>query len=207
MDLWPATIAARRALLTTFEQLGDDQWGVQSLSRGWTVREVLAHLTLAARPPAWRYVVALVGTWGSFDKANHALAVAEAQRPVDELLSGYRAVVDHRFSPPGWPDAAPLSDVLLHGLDARIPLGLPTDQPATDYEPVMGLLLSRTGRSFTSKGRPRIRWVATDHDWSQGEGEEARGALADLALTAAGRAARLERLEGEGVPSIRAWLG
>jgi uncharacterized protein (TIGR03083 family) len=207
MDLWPTTTAARRALLATFEQLGDDQWGIQSLSKGWTVREVLAHLTLAAHPPAWRYGVAVVGAWGSFDKANHALAVADAQRPVDELLSGYRAVADRRFSPPGWPDAAPLSDVLLHGLDVQIPLGLPTDQPATDYEPVMGLLLSRTGRSFTSRGRPRIRWVATDHDWSQGEGGEVRGALADLALTAAGRSARLERLEGEGVPSIRAWLG
>ncbi len=207
MDLWPTTIAARRSLLATFEQLGDDQWDVQSLSEGWTVREVLAHLTLAARPPARRYMVALVGARGSFDKANHALAVADATRPVDELLSGYSAVADHRFSPPGWPSAAPLRDVLLHGLDVRVPLGLSTDQPAADYVPVMGLLSSRAGRSFARKGRPQVRWVATDHDWSHGEGGNVRGALADLALTAGGRSARLERLEGEGVPSIRAWLG
>jgi uncharacterized protein (TIGR03083 family) len=206
VDLWATTIGARRSLLETFEQSGEDHWSVQSLSVGWTVREVLAHLTLAARPPARRYTVAVIRARGSFDKANHALAVADARRPVHELLSDYRDVLEHRFSPPGWPAAAPLSDVLLHSLDVRVPLGLPTDQAATDYVPVMDLLFSRVGRSFTRRDRPSVRWVATDDDWSHGDGDEVRGALADLALTAAGRSARVERLLGDGVPAIHAWL-
>lgn len=207
MDIWTRTIGARRSLLETFEQLDDDQWRVQSLSEGWTVREVLAHLILAARPPARRYTVAVIRARGSFDNANHALAVVDARRPVRDLLSRYQAVLEHRFSPPGWPAAAPLSDVLLHSLDVRVPLGLPTDQPATDYVPVMDLLFSRAGRSFTRGGRPSLRWVATDDDWSQGDGREVRGTLADLALTAAGRRARIDRLEGDGLPAIRTWLG
>jgi uncharacterized protein (TIGR03083 family) len=206
VDPWATTIEARRSLLETFEQLGDDHWGVQSLCEGWTVREVLAHLILAARPPARRYTVAVVRAGGSFDKANHTLAVADARRPVHDLLSEYRAVLEHRFSPPGWPAAAPLSDVLLHSLDVRVPLGLPTDQPASDYVAVMDLLFGRVRRAFTRSDRPSLRWVATDDEWSHGDGDEVRGALADLALTAAGRRARIERLAGDGVPAIRTWL-
>jgi uncharacterized protein (TIGR03083 family) len=206
VDLWVATIGARRSLLETFEQLDDDQWRVQSLSEGWAVREVLAHLILAARPPARRYTSAVIRARGSFDKANHALAVADARRPVHELLSDYRGVLEHRFSPPGWPPAAPLSDVLLHSLDVRVPLGLPTDQAASDYVSVMDLLFSRVGRSFTRRDRPSLHWVATDDDWSHGDGHEVRGALADLALTAAGRSARIECLSGNGVQAIRNWL-
>ena len=206
MDLWPMTLQARHSLLATFEDLEDDQWEVRSLCDAWTIRQVLAHLTLAARPPARRYIAAVVRARGNFDKANHSLAVVDANRPASELLSDYRGVIGHRFSPPGWPDAAPLSDIVLHSLDVRIPLGLETDQPADRYAPVLELLFSRVGRSFTSEGRPTVRWAATDYAWSYGNGPEVRGTMADLALTAAGRAARVDQLEGDGAATIGAWL-
>lgn len=206
MDVWAVTIDARRSLLAVFEGLDDPQWDVPSLCGEWTVRQVLAHLVLAARPPAGRYAVAVAKAGGSFDKANHALAVADAGQSVADLLANYRAVLDHRFAPPGWPAAAPLSDILLHALDVRIPLGLPSDQAAADYEPVMGLLFRRFARSFTVDGRPTVRWVATDHPWSHGDGPEARGTMADLALTAAGRSAHVGRLEGDGAALLAAWL-
>lgn len=206
MDLWAVTVEARRSLLTTFEQLEDAQWGVPSLCGEWTIRQVLAHLVLAARPPGRRYAVAVAKAGGSFDKANHLLAVADAEQPVADLLANYRKVVGHRFAPPGWPAAAPYSDILLHSLDVRIPLDLPDDQPAAHYEPVLGLLFRRFARSFTVDGRPSVRWVATDHPWSHGDGPEVRGTMADLAVTVAGRAARIDRLEGDGVPVVRNWL-
>ena len=206
MDQWSIIIAARRSLLETFEELDDDEWRIRSLSEGWTIRQLLAHLILAARPPARRYVAAIARARGNFDRANHALAVADAQQPLDELLSGYRAVVEHRFSPPGWPSAAPLSDILIHSLDVRIPLGLGASQPSEAYESVIEFLISRAGRVFSPKSRPDVRWVATDVDWSAGEGPDVYGAIADLALTAAGRAARIGRLTGDGVPQLQGWL-
>ena len=205
-DLWPITIGARRALLATFEDLDEGQWEVRSLCEGWTTREVLAHLVLAARPPMRRYARAVVRAKGDFDAANRALAASDAQRPIDDLLAGYREVVDHRFAPPGWPDAAPLSDILLHSLDVCIPLGREIDRPAEHFEPVLDLLFRRLGRSFTRDDRPDVRWVATDHEWSHGTGAEVRGTMSDLALTAAGRPARLDRLEGDGVAPLRSWL-
>lgn len=207
MDLWAVTVEARRSILSTFEQLDDEQLNVPSLSEGWTVKEVLAHLVLAARPPARRYVAAVARARGNFDQANHALAVADADQSVSTLIADYSAVLDSRFAPPGWPVAAPLSDIVLHSLDVRVPLGLSTDRPAEHYEPVMGLLFSRIGRSFTHKGRPSVSWVADDHDWISGTGAEVRGAMADLALAAAGRSARIDRLHGDGLPAIRSWLG
>lgn len=206
MDLWPWTVDARQSLLATFEELDDQQWEVESRCEGWSVREVLAHLILAARPPARRYVAAVARARGDFDKANHALAVADGRKPPGELIAEYRNVVDHRFSPPGWPQAAPLSDILLHGLDVRLALGLPGDQQPERYEPVMGLLFSRAARSFTRAKRPSVTWVATDHSWTRGEGPAVEGAIADLAFTAAGRDARIGQLTGEGVQALRLWL-
>lgn len=134
------------------------------------------------------------------------LAVESARQPPEDLLVQYRGVATHKFSPPGWPPAAPLSDILLHSLDVRVPLGLQTDEPPAHYEPVLDLLFSRIGRSFTSRGRPEVRWVATDHEWTHGTGPEIRGSMEDLALCAAGRGARIDDLRGEGVAAIRAWL-
>ena len=206
MDMWEWTLDARRSLIATFDGIEGDQWEVESLCDGWRVRHVLAHLILAARPPARRYVPAVLKARGSFDKANHRLAVDEGGRPTAELLSQYRKVADHRFALPGWPEAAPLSDVLLHSLDVRIPLDVKASVPPDRYEPVLRLLFRRVGRSFTSPSRPEIRWVATDHSWSHGdEGPEVRGSMEDLALTAAGRRARIADLEGDGVVALEAW--
>lgn len=204
--MWPITVAARRSLLETFENLDGPQWETPSLCGSWTVREVLAHLILAAKPPARRYAAALVRARGSFDRANRDLAVADARRSVDDLLDAYRAVITHRFAPPGWPPAAPLGDILIHTLDVRVPLGIATDEPPEHFEPVMALLFSRMGTSFTSKGRPAVRWVATDRDWLHGAGPEVSGAMSDLALTAAGRSALVDRLAGAGVTELKAWL-
>lgn len=208
MDVWVETVAARRSLLATFASLSSEQWDVPSLCEGWTVRDVLAHLVLAAKPPRRRYATAVLRT-RSFDAANRDLAIADAKAPVDQLLASYDDVIESRFAPPGWPKAAPLTDVVLHGFDVRIPLGLEVDGPAAEvYEPVMGLLLGRQGGTFVRSGRPTVRWVATDLDWSSGSdgsGEEVRGAISDLALAATGRAVRLDRLTGPGVDRLRAW--
>lgn len=203
--MWPSTLEARRSLISTFENLEGDQWEVESLCDGWTVREVLAHLVLAARPPGRRYVSAVLKARGNFDAANHRLAIEDGRRPPAELLSQYRQVADHRFAPPGWPAAAPLSDIVLHSLDVRIPLEVEQQVPPNHYEPVLGLLFRRVGRSFTSPGRPQVRWVADDHGWSHGDGPEVRGTMENLALTAAGRSARVGQLEGDGVEALEAW--
>ena len=83
MDVWVETVGARRSLLATFESLSSDQWDVPSLCEGWTVRDVLAHLVLAAKPPRRRFATAVLRT-RSFDAANRDLAIADA--PSEQFL-------------------------------------------------------------------------------------------------------------------------
>jgi uncharacterized protein (TIGR03083 family) len=206
MDLWPWIVEERTSMLRTFEGLTAEQWDEPSLSGDWTVRQVLAHLVLAADPPMGRYAMAVVKAGGSFDKANHRLAVADAERPTDELIARYHECVHARFSPPGIGPRAPLTDIVLHSLDVRIPLRLPTDRPPERCAPVLDLLMSPKRGIFVPKGRPHVRWAATDHPWTHGTGDEVRGAMADLALAASGRDARVDALTGPGQPVLAAWL-
>ena len=115
--------------------------------------------------------------------------------------------IPKRFAVPGLGPAAPLSDVLLHSLDVRIPLGITTAPSPERYEPVMELLLTRRAqRGFVPKRRPAVRWIATDHGWSGGTGPEVEGTMADLALAASGRAAHLDALAGPGQRALVLWL-
>lgn len=207
MDIWAEIAEERASILATFEGLTDQQWAAASLCGAWTVRQVLGHLIVAAQPSLRHFGVELIKAGGSFDKANDRLARAEAERPVAELLERYRARVATRNTPPGLGPSAPLSDVLLHSLDVRVPLGLPLDRPAGRYAAALELLFSRVGqRAFVPKGRPEVRWVATDHPWAEGSGDEVHGSMADLALAASGRGARVDALQGPGQSAVAAWL-
>lgn len=197
----------RASILEVFDGLTAEQWDVPTLCADWTVRQMLAHLILAADPPFGRYTAEIVRARGSFDLANERIAADEAQRPTDELIARYRERIGTRYAPPVLGPSAPLTDVLLHSLDVRIPLGLPTDAPPERYAPALALLLSRKRvLGFVRRGRPSLRWVATDRAWSMGGGDEVHGTMADLTLAASGRAARIQALTGPGRPALAAWL-
>jgi uncharacterized protein (TIGR03083 family) len=207
MDLWPWIHEERASILETFEGLSDEQWETPSLCGAWTVRQVLGHLVIAANPPTRRFTVEMARARGSFDKANDRLAREEAERPTAELLERYRGVLAAQRTPPGLGPPAPLSDILLHSLDVRIPLGLSSDRPPERYAPALELVLGRLGaRIFAPSRRPSLHWVGTDHLWTYGTGEEVQGTMADLALAASGRTPRLEALAGPGRRALAAWL-
>jgi uncharacterized protein (TIGR03083 family) len=204
---WDDVIEERRATLELFESLTDEQWAVESLCTGWTAREVLAHLVVAADSRLRHWGLPILKAGGDFDKANDCLTRAEATKPIPELLDRYRERLQLRFPPPFLPLAAPMADAMLHGCDVRIPLGLPIDRPVERWAPPLDLIFGPRGKlGFSPRGRPPLRWVATDHNWSHGEGDEVRGAMADLALAASGRAARVEHLDGPGQPAVARWL-
>lgn len=207
MDLWGTIVEERESLLATFETLTDEQWRTPSLCGDWTVHQLLGHLVVGAHPPRLGFAVEFVKARGSFDRANDALARAEAQRSPAELITRYRERLVKRVTPPGFGQEAPLTDILLHSLDARIPLGLPTERPADRYAHALKLLLSAKGeRIFVPKGRPKVRWAATDLPWTAGEGPTVEGSMQDLAVAASGRRARLDGLSGPGKQAVVAWL-
>lgn len=205
MDIWPTIAEERLLLIATFEQLRPEQWDTPSLCGHWTVRQVLGHLVIATDPPLRRLLLETVKA-RSFHNANDRVALQQADRPIDDLIADLRAHVSRQYTPPGLGPAAPLHDILLHSLDVRIPLGLPAGRPPERYEPALDLVFGRGVRMLVPKRRPTLRWVATDHPWTHGAGDEVHGTMADLALAASGRPARIDALTGPGQTAVAAWL-
>jgi uncharacterized protein (TIGR03083 family) len=207
MDIWAAIADERESLIATLEELSPQQWASQSLCGEWTVHEVLGHLVVAARPPRRRVVLETLKARGNFDEANRRLAQEQAERPPAELLTTYRGLVAERFKPPGFGPESTLADILMHSLDIRIPLGLPTERPADRYARAIEVYFNRLVQLVVGpRGRPVLRWMATDVAWQHGSGDEVRGAVADLMLTASGRGARIDALTGAGQPALAAWV-
>ena len=108
------------------------------------------------------------------------------------------------LSPPITGPLSGLTDVLVHGGDIRIPLGLP-------FEPDPQLCALRSTFSpesralgFVPFGRLRgIRLQASDIDRSWGSGAEIRGPVRALLMAASGRDALFDRLDGPGLPVLR----
>ena len=207
MEHWDAIAAERTALASDLEGLTPEQWETQSLCGEWSVREVLGHLVYVHKMSLPKFAIEIAKARGSFDRANSRLSVREARRPTADLLADLRASATSHFTPPGFGSEAPLTDVLIHGRDIRLPLGLAEHRAVEPWRVALDLLVSPKGsRAFAPKGRPSVTLAATDLDWQHGEGPEVTGEAADLALAVSGRTVRIDALDGPGAGAIAEWL-
>ena len=164
--------AQRRDLADLLEALDDDAWHRPSLCEGWRVRDVAAHVTLAARARPLPAMVGLVRARGSFNRFVRDDAVSRAgSRTPDQLVAEIREVAGVRHHPPGTKVLDPLIDVLVHGQDIAVPLGIvrpmPPDAAAAAADRVWSM-------GFPFRARKRLggrRLVATNADWSAGDGD------------------------------------
>jgi uncharacterized protein (TIGR03083 family) len=208
VDYFPVIAAERRAVADMLDELSPQQWETASLCAGWSVRHVAAHLSVVLTHGMGTFLVAAIRAGGNLDRANCIVVAREAARPIPDIVGDLRANADSRFTPPTFGSEAPLTEVLLHGEDMRVPLGIADDRPAERWQGALNLLLSPKGRrGFAAKGVPTLRYVATDTEWVHGSGDEIRGPAGALALTVSGRPARLGELSGPGLATVRAWAG
>lgn len=207
MDPWDIIAAERRSIADQLEGLTSDAWTTPSLCAGWTVRDVLAHLVMPHRTSMPRFALAMLRARGDFDRANLALTAGHAARPTGELIADLRRFATGRFTPPGLGVEAPLTDVLVHGQDLRIPLGLPDTAPLDGWVQVLRFLVSpQARRGMVSVALPEVTWAATDAEWSHGTGPRVEAPAAALALAMLGRAARTGELAGPGAAVVETWL-
>lgn len=203
MDTFAAIADERRRLADQLADLTPEQQATQSLCHAWSVHDVLAHLTMPLDVGLARFALAMAFAAGDFDRANRRLTRRQAARPYDEIISLLHRKADSRFTPPGEGPEAPLTDVLVHGLDIRWPLGLPYDIPegraATALDAVM-----KAPTSIDSKGAvDGLYFQATDLAWKHGTGAEVRGPAAALLLSITGRVEAIDSLIGDGVALLR----
>jgi hypothetical protein len=132
------------------------------------------------------------------------LARRRAQLPAAEIAASLHRCADRRISPPLFGPPDPLADVLVHGGDIRVPLGLPFAPDPQLSALAMDFLTGPWPFGFVPLGRLRgISLRANDICRSWGSGAEIRGPVAALMMAVSGRTALLHLLDGPGLPQLR----
>jgi uncharacterized protein (TIGR03083 family) len=205
--LWTYVEAERHSLADLLETLTPEQWEQPSLCSQWRVRDVAGHLAMtpAGDPSTGEMVRGLVRNRGDLWAMGRDVAVAWSARPPEEIVAVLRSQAASRRRPAVTTDANVLLDVVVHGQDIAVPLGLERPVPSA-----AGLAsfdrIWRMGWPFWARRRLRgVTLVATDADLRVGDGPEVRGSLAALLLLVSGRtAAARELLDGPGVARLAA---
>jgi uncharacterized protein (TIGR03083 family) len=205
--VWAAVDRERRELADLLDGLSDQQWDTPSLCAGWRVREVVAHLTLAHMRPGRAALEAALAR-GSFDEMVRATAVRRAAAaPRSTLVADLRAMVGSRRRAPLVTPLEPLVDVLVHGQDVALPLGLPRSMPV-EAATAAATRVWTTGwplsRAFHVRRRlSGLRLVADDVDWAVGDGVRVEAPVEALLLVLTGRSSAVrERLSGPGAAQL-----
>ncbi len=201
-DIFAAIADERRRLADLADTFTDDQWATPSLCAGWTCRDVTAHLLVPLVVSIPAFGLAMLRARGNFDRANVA-AAAKVSAKYADLPKALRDKADNRFTPPGQGPRAPLTDIVVHGLDIRRPLGIPATLDPDRTRVVLDFLIRPESSRIFGKVPTTVRWVATDLDWSAGDGPVIEGSADALLLALTGRAAGIADLDGEGVAQLR----
>jgi uncharacterized protein (TIGR03083 family) len=202
-DLWPAIHAERQALADDLASLTNAQWQTQSLCDGWSVRELLAHLTGTATTTFPKFAVRI--TRAGF-RPNVML-----ERLIDENLGVSPTDTLGRFTSAVYSEDAPLpmvptthwlGEIVVHGEDIRFPLGIPHRYDSRSLQ-----LLADHYRKVNVDGSKKrcvgLALRATDTGWSSGDGLEVSGPGIALVQAITGRPAGLDHLGGDGLPVLK----
>ena len=187
--IWGYIDEQRADLADFLDTLTPEQWETPSLCPGWTVREVAAHVTHSATN--WgRLTVELARSGFRFNAVTSRMG-REDRRTPEEITAAMRAMVGGRRRPPGTAVADPLMDVMVHGQDIAVPLGIVRAMPIPPAV-IVAQRLWKMGFPFNARKRfPNVAFSATDADFSVGRGEVVRGPIQDIVMVLSGRPAGL----------------
>jgi uncharacterized protein (TIGR03083 family) len=192
-DLQTAVAAQFRTLADLLDSATEAQWDTPSLCAGWRVREVIAHMTMAARYTEEEFMAELRQRDFDFDRLSNEIASRDAELPTSELVAGLRSEVMQHWTPPGGGYHGALNHVVIHGLDVTVPLQVPRTSPDDTMRVVLDdLTAGGVHEHFGTHIDGCLE--ATDLDWSYGSGRALRGTAEDIALVLCGRTVPAERL-------------
>jgi uncharacterized protein (TIGR03083 family) len=201
-EIWPTVHAERRTLADDLQGLSSEDWDKPSLCSSWTVRDVLAHMTSAAKltPPV--FFGKMIGSGFSFDKVQEKGVAAQRGATPAETLANFESVLTSVKHPPG-PTQTWLGEVIVHSEDIRRALGIQHKYPT---EAVVTVADFYKGSNLLIGSKRRIDGLtlrATDADWSHGTGPEVSGPILSLVMAMTGRKAADDDLTGDGVATLR----
>ncbi len=195
--------AERSDLADLLDTLAEEQWAAASLCEGWSVRDVVAHV-VSYEHLGWGGVVLRVARGGLRTSRANAIGLRDSSgaTPAD-LVRTLRDHLRPSGLTAGFGGRIGLTDAVIHHQDIRRPLGLPRTVPADRL--LVALDMALRAPTLPSRKRVRgVRLVATDIEWSTGDGPEIRGPAEALLMTTAGRRAALADLDGPGLERLGA---
>jgi uncharacterized protein (TIGR03083 family) len=202
--------AEMEAISDCLDQLTPAQWDEPTLCEGWRVRDVVSHMCVGytTRMPVMIAKVARRGfnvprasfvesiAFGSSHSPTEIAAVfreihtKNIRRGIAKVIKADEGLVDH----------------VIHHQDIRRPLGMPRTIPSDRLVAALDVIPNLGGFVGAKKRVDGLRLVATDIEWTHGEGPEVRGPGEAILLAASGRAVALDELEGDGVRLLRGRL-
>jgi len=133
MDLHALISDPFARLADSLEQQAPEVWDKPSLCAGWRVRDLVAHVTMAARLTDEQFGAELAAVGGDFQLLSDTIAVCDGELPVAEHLTNLRSPELAEWEPPGGGAIGALNHAVVHGLDVTNAVGLPracTDEAA-----------------------------------------------------------------------------
>ncbi|WP_062981035.1 maleylpyruvate isomerase family mycothiol-dependent enzyme [Nocardia anaemiae] len=202
-QIWRAVAAERAGLVELLAPLSEAEWDHPSLCDGWRVRDVVAHIVLSARASLGWILINVIRARGSLDRAIRDTAIRHADRSTtQQLLGELRDSIDARVTAIGTTPADRLMDLLVHGQDIAVPLGITRDMPVTAARLAINRIWTTDAPFHARKKFTGHRLVATDTDWSAGAGSTVTGPVAALLMIVTGRQHALNQLTGAGVARL-----
>ena len=184
-------------------QLSDEQWDHPSLCDGWRVRDVISHMCVGYTTPLPAMVAKLARYRFDVPTASKDESIAFANgRGSAELLEVFDRIHRERIRKGISRFIKPqegLVDHFVHHQDMRRPLGLPRPMPRDRLGAALDAAPSLAGFVGARRRGEGLRFVATDIDWSHGNGPEVRGTGEAILLALTGRPVALGELTGDGV--------
>jgi len=194
----------RRRMADLLDGLGAEQLNHPSLCGGWTVRDVAAHLTTYLRFGQAKIYLAIVATGADFDRWNNLLTRRAARASTPRIVAALRAGAGSRTTIPRSGYDPVLTDIVLHDLDVRLPLGIPRALDEERLRVAFRHLADAPAPGFAVGARLHgLRLVADDTGWVHGGGPLVHGSAETLLLAMGGRPSALDGLAGDGVPVLR----
>jgi uncharacterized protein (TIGR03083 family) len=190
----------RGELAEFLETLAPEHWEAPSLCAGWTVRDVVTHMIGYDELGLLRTIGLLARSGFSLHRGN-AKRLATATHTPAELIRLLREHQRPRGITGAFGGFIALVDGTVHHQDIRRALGKPREIPADRLRTTLRLALR--ARPIHAAQRARgLRLVASDVDWTHGEGPEVRGPGEALLMAMAGRGAAVAELTGPGVTTL-----
>ena len=203
-DTWTMVAETRTDLASFLGTLKSEQWDAPTLCDKWKVRDVVGHLVESAHKITMGQMMGgMLRSGFNPNKMLAATAIEEGKHSPEALLKAMREAVPMRNTPPMTKPEDVLADSVIHTQDIRRALGAPGAVPEERVRAALDRM-KNTGSILGNKKRVAgLKLVATDMDWTHGDGAEVRGTGEALLMAMCGRKSALDDLSGDGVATLR----